>query len=90
MEADISRLKDSFNVQSKQSESGLKQLHNKIEELTRLMSQSRVVSQNIGGAAPRFGIQESRGGMPSGCFYCLDPEHMKNECPHKSEHLLKG
>jgi TolA-binding protein len=90
VEAEISRLKDSFNVQSKQSESGLKQLNNKIEELTRLMSQSRVHAQNVGGAAPRFGSQESRGGSTGGCFYCGDPEHMKNECPRKAEHLLKG
>ena len=91
VEADISHLKDSFTVQSRQSEAGLKQLHNKIEELTRLMTQSRVMSQNAGAPPPRYNQPDQRGSrLSTNCFYCNDPNHMKNECPHKEEHLLKG
>ena len=91
VEAEISRLKDSFVVQTKQSEAGIKQLNSKMEELARLMSQSRVMAQSTTmPPAPRFNAPEPRTRSDISCFYCNDPGHMKNDCPHRGEHLLKG
>ena len=90
VEAELSHLKDSFIVQNRQSEAGLKQLNSKIEELTRLMTQSRVMSQNASVPPPRFNVPDPRSRLSGNCFYCNDPGHMKTECPHKADHLLKG
>ncbi len=42
---------------------------------------------NMGGLPP---FRQNINATQSGCFYCGEEGHLKNECPHRTQHLNQG
>lgn len=103
LEQELCTIKDTLVTQNRQSESHINKLSSRIEEMSKQFTSSmNKMAVPPNGGQMQAGYRQpapfrapapfqQNGATPlSGCFYCGEEGHLKNECVHRSQHLTQG